>query len=60
MITLNTIIDVLSDNKLQHEDKMQWMASNHVSVQDVIDAANYVTIERNFYKRKCQTTNKEG
>ena len=56
MITLNTIIDVLSDNKLQHEDKMQWMASNHVSIQDVIDAANYVIIERNFYKRKCETT----
>jgi len=32
------------------------MHSNHITVQDLIDAVNYVTIERNFYKRKCETT----
>lgn len=56
MITLNDIINVLSDNKLTHEEKSGWMHSNHITVQDLIDAVNYVTIERNFYKRKCETT----
>lgn len=55
MITMNDIIDVLSDNKLTHEEKFGWMHSNHITVQDLIDAVNYVTIERNFYKRKCGT-----
>ena len=55
MITLNDIIDVLSDNKLTYEEKSGWMNSNNINVQDLIDAVNHVTIERNFYKRKCET-----
>lgn len=55
----DTIIDVLSDNKLTHEEKSGWMHSNNITNQDLIDAANYVTIERNFYKRKYETTNKK-
>lgn len=57
MITLNDIINVLSDNKLTYEEKSGWMHSNNITNQDLIDAVNYVTIERNFYKRKCETTN---
>lgn len=57
MITLNTIIDVLSNNKLTYEEKSGWMHSNNITTQDLIDAVNHVTIERNFYKRKCETTN---
>lgn len=57
MITLNDIIDVLSDNKLTYEEKSGWLHSNDISFQDLIDAVNYVTIERNFYKRKCEITN---
>ena len=56
MITLNGIIDVLSDNKLTHEEKSGWLYSNNITIQDLIDAVNYVTIERNFYKSKCETT----
>ena len=55
MITLNDIIDVLSDSKLTHEEKSGWMYSNLITSKDLIDAVNYVTIERNFYKRKCET-----
>lgn len=54
MITLNDIIDVLSDSKLTHEEKSGWMYSNLITSKDLIDAVNYVTIERNFYKRKCE------
>ena len=44
MITMNDIIDVLSDNKLTHEEKSGWMHSNHITIQDLIDVVNYVTI----------------
>jgi len=54
MTTLNDIIDVLSDNKLTHEEKSGWMDSNYITMQDLIDAVNYVTIQRNFYKRRCE------
>ena len=37
MITLNDIINVLSDNKLTYEEKSGWMHSNHITVQDLID-----------------------
>ena len=63
-ITLNDIVDVLSNIKLSDEDKATWIHLNNVTTEDLIDAVNYVTIERNFYKRRCgfvkiETTNND-
>ncbi len=63
-ITLEDIVDVLSNIKLSDEDKAKWIRLNNVTTEDLIDVVNNVTIERNFYKRRCgliksKTTNND-
>ena len=61
-IALEDIVDVLSNIKLSGEDKAKWIRINNVTTEDLIDAVNHVTIERNFYKRRCgiiKSTNNE-
>lgn len=57
MITFDKVIRVLTDVKLPNENKMQFIIENELNGYDLIDIANYVTIERNFYKRRTERLN---
>ena len=60
MITFDEVIRVLTDVKLPNENKMQFIQENELNEYDLMDVANYVTIERNFYKRRCERLAEEG
>ena len=54
MISFDDVVRVLTDVKLPDGNKMQFIQENNLDVYDIIDVANYVTIERDFYKRQCE------
>lgn len=54
MTTFEHIINVLTDSKIPQDFKDALIKEEDVTVEDLIDIANYVTIERNFYKRRCE------
>lgn len=60
MITFDEVIRVLADVKLPNENKMQFILENELNGYDLTDVANYVTIERNFYKRRCERLAEKG
>ena len=60
MITFEEVIQVFTDVKLPNENKMQFIQQNGLNEYDLMDVANYVTIERNFYKRRCERLAEKG
>lgn len=57
MTTFEQIVSVLTNTKMPYEDKEKFIKENELSELDLIDIANYVTIERNFYKRRTERLN---
>lgn len=57
MTTFEQAVSVLTDTKMPYEDKEKFIKENGLSELDLIDIANYVTIERNFYKRRTERLN---
>ena len=53
MVSLEEIIQTLSDNRNSPESKREFIRKNELTVDDLVDAVNFVTIQRNFYKRRC-------
>lgn len=54
MTTFEQAVSVLTNTKMPYEDKEKFVKENELSELDLIDIANYVTIERNFYTRRCR------
>lgn len=54
MTTFEQVVNILTDNKTPYQAKREFIELNELSELDLIDIANYVTIERNFYKRRCE------
>ena len=54
MATFEHIVNVLTDCKIPQDFKDALIKEEGVTVEDLIDIANYVTIERNFYTRRCR------
>lgn len=54
MTTFEQAVNILTDNKTPYQAKREFIELNELSEDDLIDIANYVTIERNFYKRQCE------
>ena len=57
MITFEQAVSTLTNVKAPYEDKEKFIKENELSELDLIDIANYITIERNFYKRRCGRLN---
>jgi hypothetical protein len=57
MTTFEQAVSVLTDTKMPYEEKEKFIKENGLSELDLIDIANYVTIERNFYKRRTERLN---
>lgn len=57
MTTFEQAVSVLTNTKKPYEDKEKFIKENELSELDLIDIANYVTIERNFYKRRTERLN---
>ena len=53
MATFEHIVNVLTDSKMPQDFKDALIKEEDVTAEDLIDIANYVTIERNFYTRRC-------
>ena len=53
MVTFEHIVNVLTDSKMPQDFKDALIKEEDVTAEDLIDIANYVTIERNFYTRRC-------
>jgi len=54
MTTFEHIVNVLTDSKLPQDFKDALIKEEEITEEDLIDIANYVTIERNFYTRRCE------
>ena len=52
-MTFEQVVSVLTNIKTPSEDKEKFIKENELSELDLIDIANYMTIERNFYKRRA-------
>lgn len=57
MTTFEQAVRVLTNTKMPYVDKEKFIKENELSELDLIDIANYVTIERNFYKRRTERLN---
>ena len=57
MTTFEQAVSMLTNTKMPYEDKEKFIKENELSELDLIDIANYVTIERNFYKRRTERLN---
>lgn len=57
MTTFEQAVSVLTNTKMPYEDKEKFIKEKELSELDLIDIANYVTIERNFYKRRTERLN---
>jgi hypothetical protein len=57
MTTFEQAVSMLTNTKMPYEDKEKFIKENELSELDPIDIANYVTIERNFYKRRTERLN---
>jgi hypothetical protein len=57
MTTFEQAVSVLTNTKMPYEEKEKFIKENGLSELDLIDIANYVTIERNFYKRRTERLN---
>lgn len=57
MTTFEEAVSVLTNTKTPYEEKEKFIKENDLSELDLIDIANYVTIERNFYKRRTTRLN---
>ena len=53
MATFEHIVNVLTDSKMPQDFKDALIKEEEITAEDLIDIANYVTIERNFYTRRC-------
>ncbi len=53
MITINDILRTINDKDISQAEKRNFIEENKLTIDDIIDAINYVTIERNFYRRRC-------
>lgn len=47
------VVNVLTNVNLPHNEVMKFIDDNNLDIHDIIDVVNYITIERNFYKRRC-------
>ena len=54
MATFEHIVNVLTDSKMPQDFKDALIKEEELTEEDLIDIANYVTIERNFYTRRCR------
>lgn len=54
MATFEQVVNILTDSKTPYQAKQEFIKDKELSELDLIDIANYVTIERNFYKRRCE------
>ena len=54
MATFEHIVNVLTDCKMPQDFKGALIKEQELTIEDLIDIANYVTIERNFYTRRCR------
>ena len=54
MTTFENIVNVLTDSKMSQDFKDALIKEEEITEEDLIDIANYVTIERNFYTRRCR------
>ena len=56
MVTFDEIVRVMT-KKIPCEDKKRFIEKHELSGNDIIDVINIVTIERDFYKRRCEKLN---
>ena len=54
MATFEHIVNTLTNQKIPQDFKDALIKEEEVTAEDLIDIANYVTIERNFYTRRCR------
>lgn len=54
MTTFENIVNVLTDSKMPQDFKDALIKEEEITEEDLIDIANYVNIERNFYTRRCR------
>ena len=54
MATFEHIVNVLTDCKMPQDFKDALIKEEEIIEEDLIDIANYVAIERNFYTRRCR------
>lgn len=54
MITFEQAVNVLTNVKMPYDEKEKFIKENELTELDIIDIANYATIERNFYTRRCK------
>jgi len=54
MTPFELVVNTLTNQKIPQEFKDALIKEEEITVEDLIDIANYVTIERNFYKRRCE------
>ena len=59
MATFENIVNVLTDCKMPQDSKDALIEEEELTVEDLIDITNYVTIERNFYARRCKRLNEK-
>ena len=53
MTTFEFIVKTLTNQKLPQDFKDTLIKEEELTEEDLIDIANYVSIERNFYTRRC-------
>ena len=54
MISFDEVVRVLTNIKIPCKDKKRFIEKHELSGNDIIDVINIVTIERDFYKRRCE------
>lgn len=57
MVTFDEVVRVLTNIKIPCEDKKKFIEKHELSGNDIIGVINIVTIERDFYKRRCEKLN---
>ena len=54
MVTFEEVLRVLTNLKISYDNKAKFIKKYALDIDDLIDVINTVTIERNFYERKCK------
>ena len=58
MISFEQVVNELADVKKPYQAKVQFITDNELNVDDLSDVVNYMTIERNFYRRRSNVLEK--
>lgn len=54
MTPFEVVVNTITNQKIPQDFKDALIKEEELTEEDLIDIANYVTIERNFYARRCE------